>query len=187
VFPPYAMAPTLTPLRYLLAFLFIAPVASRVQLWPLEKTSPAAYPAPALIVAAPAPVSAPVSAPAVAPDQERGALETSTASEPQPSAAQQLWEAVPGGAPPSPDGSAAFVTSYDKSMGNGGEPATLRSELSTMHLTLQSLAAYPNAVCNDGSPAGCECLACDFSLLLTRSPQTTLVRPRTEIGTISST
>lgn len=180
------MPPKPTPLRFLLTLLLTAPVACRVQLWPLEKTSPAADPADpsAPLVAAPAPVAAPVAAPVVAPEQERGALETSTASEPQPSAAPQLWEAVPGGAPPTPDGSAAFVNSYDKSMGNGGEPATLRSELSTMHLTLQSLAAYPNAVCNDGSPAGCECLACVFSLLLTRTaPQTTLVRPRTEIRT----
>jgi hypothetical protein len=42
------------------------------------------------------------------------------------------------------------VNNYDKNMGDGGEPATLRSELSTMHLTLQSLAAYPNELV-DGS------------------------------------
>jgi hypothetical protein len=99
-----------------------------------------------------------------------GDAETSTAaSEPQASP-KSFWEAVPFppqqaalapyAAPSEPSaagGSDNYVNTYDKNYvgtRTGGTPATLETELSNLHLTLQSLAAYPEAVCNDGTPAG---------------------------------
>jgi hypothetical protein len=54
--------------------------------------------------------------------------------------------------PPQPSGS-AFLNSYTKSYAAPSGLSSTLQKFSGMHLTMVSLASYPEAVCNDGSPA----------------------------------